>query len=189
MLSQAHRSQPATTLLLDACVALNLAATGRPTDILATLASRFAMARQAAEETLYIETTRAGLVTQEVVNPRQWVAEGILQILELESAETLQFITLATEIDDGEAATLAIARGRGLEVATDERKARRVAQRLNLPEPIRTSRLLHDYCCAANLPQSEIAEVLQATEQRARFRPPTNDPLHPWWTKACHQGC
>ena len=187
MLSQARGSQPATILLLDACVALNLAATGRPTDILATLAPRFAMARQAAEETLYIETTTAGMATQEVVNPRQWVAAGLLQILELESAETLQFVTLAAEIDDGEAATLAIARVRGLELATDDRKARRVAQRLNLPEPIRTSRLLHDYCSAANLPEIEIAEILQATEQRARFRPPTNDPLHPWWTKALNE--
>jgi hypothetical protein len=187
MLSEARHSQPATTLLLDACVALNLAATGRPADILATLAPRFAMARQAAEETLYIETTTAGMATQEVVDPRQWVAEGILQILELESAETLQFITLAAEIDDGEAATLVIARVRGLEVATDDRKARRVAQRLNLPEPIRTSRLLHDYCSAANLPRSEIAKILQATEQRARFRPPTSDPLHAWWTKALNE--
>jgi hypothetical protein len=187
MPSQARHAQPATTLLLDACVALNLAATGRPTDILATLAPRFAMARQAAEETLYIETTTAGMATQEVVNLRLWVSAGLLQILELESAETLQFITLAAEIDDGEAATLAIARGRGLEVATDDRKARRVAQRLNLPEPVRTSRLLHDYCSEADLPESEVAEILHATEQRARFRPPTSDPLHPWWTKALNE--
>ena len=107
-----------------------------------------------------------------------------VQILELESAETALFVALAAEIDDGEAATLAIARERGLDVATDDRKARRVAQRLNLPEPVRTSRLLHDYCSAANLPESEVAEVLRATEQRARFRPPVSDPLHPWWTKA-----
>ena len=187
MLSQPRRSPPANTLLLDTCVALNLAATGRPTDILATLTPQFAMARQAAEETLYIETITAGIATQEVVDPRQWVAEGVFQILELESAETIQFVTLAAEIDDGEAATLAIARVRGLEVATDDRKARRVAQRLNLPEPVRTSRLLHDYCSAANLPKRDVAEVLRATEQRARFRPPTNDPLHPWWTKAVNE--
>ena len=184
MPAQHRRSPPAATLLLDACVALNLAATGRPTDILATLTPQFAMARQAAEETLYIETVTAGIATQEVVNPRQWVAEGVLHILELEAAETLQFVTLAAEIDDGEAATLAIARAGGHEVATDDRKARRVAQRLELPEPIRTSRLLHDYCSAANLSERDIAEVLHATEQHARFRPPTNDPLHPWWTKA-----
>src|SRR5215468_6752707 len=67
---QARHSHPATTLLLDACVALNLAATGRSTDILATLAPRFAVARQAAEETLYIETTTAGMATQEV--RRRW---------------------------------------------------------------------------------------------------------------------
>jgi len=173
-----------TTLILDACVALNLAATGRPTDILATLTPRFAMARQAAEETLYIETITAGVITQEVVDPHQWVAEDLLHILELESAETQQFVTLAAEIDDGEAATLAIARMRGLQVATDDRKARRVAQRLDLPEPVRTSQLLQDYCTAANLPKSEVARVLRATEHRARFRPPANDPLHPWWTKA-----
>ena len=163
-----------TTLLLDACVALNLAATGRPTHILATLTPRFAMARQAA----------AGVITQEVVDPHQWVAEDLLHILELESAETQQFVTLAAEIDDGEAATLAIARMRGFQVATDDRKARRVARRLDLPEPVRTSQLLQDYCTAANLPKSEVARVLRATEQCARFRPPTNDPLHPWWTKA-----
>ena len=184
MLSQPRRSPSANTLLLDACVALNVAATGRPTHILATLTTQFAMARQAAEETLYIETITVGTATQEVVDPGGWVADGVLQILELESAETALFVALAAEIYDGEAATLAIARERGLDVATDDRKARRVAQRLNLPEPVRTSRLLHDYCSAANLPESEVAEVLRATEQRARFRPPVSDPLHPWWTKA-----
>jgi hypothetical protein len=184
MLSESRRSSPATTLLLDACVALNLAATGRPTDILATLRPRFAMARQAAEEALYIETVTAGIATQELVDLHQWVAEGVLQIFDLAPAGTRQFVSLATEIDDGEAATLAIAQIRGLEVATDDRKARRVAEHLKLPEPIRTSRLLHDYCSATNLPRREIAKILQATEQRARFRPPTNDPLHPWWTDA-----
>src|SRR6266516_715658 len=127
MLSHPRRSPPADILLLDACVALNVAATGRPTHILATLPTQFAMARQAAEETLYIEAITAGIATQEVVDPGQWVADGVLQILELESAETARFVALATEIDDGEAATLAIARERGLEVATDDRKARRVA--------------------------------------------------------------
>jgi hypothetical protein len=179
-----RRSPPANTLVLDACVALNLAATGRPTHVLGTLTRQFAMARQAAEETLYIETITAGITTHEVVDPGQWLADGMLQILELDAAETVQFVALATEVDDGEAATLAIARERGLDVATDDRKARRVAQRLELLEPVRTSRLLHDYCAAADLPGREVAEVLRATEQRARFRPPTSDPLHPWWTKA-----
>lgn len=187
MLSQPSRSSSPPTLILDACVALNLAATGIPTDILATLRSQFAMARQAAEETLYIETITAGKATQELVDLREWVAEGVLQVFDLAPAETRQFVTLATEIDDGEAATLAIAQIRGLEVATDDRKARRVAQRLNLPEPIRTSRLLHDCCSATNLPSSEIAKVLQAIEQRARFRPPTSDPLHPWWREALNE--
>jgi hypothetical protein len=172
------------TLLLDACVALNLAATGRPAEVLTTLEPQFAMARQAAEETLYVETIMAGKVIQEVVEPGQWAADGILQLLDLEPTETATFVTLAAEIDDGEAATLTIALHRRLEVATDDRKARRVAARLDLTDPVRTSQLLHDYCTAADLPDSEAAELLRAVEQRARFRPPASDPLHPWWTKA-----
>jgi hypothetical protein len=50
-------------------------------------------------------------------------------------------VRLATIVDDGEAATLAVAEARGLQLATDDRKARRVCAELGLPEPIRSLHL------------------------------------------------
>jgi hypothetical protein len=119
-----------------------------------------------------------------LVDLAQWVAKGVLQILDLAETETRTFVTLATEIEDGEAATLTIAAHRRLDVATDDRKARRVADRLGLPEPVRTSQLLPGYCTGVDLPDGESAELLRAVEQRARFRPPASDPLNLWWAKA-----
>ena len=84
-------------------------------------------------------------------------------------------------IDDGEAATIAIAVRRSFPLATDDRKARKVCADLHLPEPRRTLGILHSYADAARLPQPQIREILVKVRDRASFQPPRNDPDQKWW--------
>src|ERR1019366_5454476 len=55
------------------------------------------------------------------------------------------YVELASVVDDGEAATIAVAAQRNLQLATDDRKARRLCAERRIPEPLRTLALIHAY--------------------------------------------
>ena len=61
------------------------------------------------------------------------VTTGLIQVITLDNeAEAITFIDLASEMDDGEAMTCALAMHRECDVATDNRKARRVLSGVGL---------------------------------------------------------
>jgi hypothetical protein len=167
-------------LLLDACVLINLAATGVP---LVEFAERnemtFHMASVAAAEVLYLIDDRGHL---ETIDVDAYVDDGVIHLALLTEAEQEQFIRFARDLDDGEAATLAVATARGWRVATDDRKARRLAGTLQPPlELVTTSALLHGWTANRSEPSPHVAAVLQRIELRASFAPPRDDPLREWW--------
>lgn len=165
-------------LLVDACVMINLAASGVP---LAELASRneasFQMSRVAAAEVLYVANDADEL---EVVELAAIVASGNIRLIELTEDEQSEFIAFARDLDDGEAATLAVASKRGWPVATDDRKARRLATRAGV-HLVSTSALLRRWAGDKSEPRDRVAAVLQRVERRASFIPPKDDPLRTWW--------
>ena len=112
-------------LLLDACVLINLIASGVP---LRELAERsevsFRIAELTAAEALFV-VADDGLL--EPIDLDALVAGSELIVEALAETEYEAFMKLASEVDDGEAATLAIAAARRWPVATDDRKAQRLA--------------------------------------------------------------
>jgi predicted nucleic acid-binding protein len=84
-------------------------------------------------------------------------------------------------VDDGEAATIAVAAERGIPLATDDRKARRVCAELQLAEPMRTLGILHSYADAVRLQPAQLRNLLVKIRDRASFQPPRSDPDHKWW--------
>jgi predicted nucleic acid-binding protein len=99
--------------------------------------------------------------------------------IENEREEDL-YVAYALELDDGEAMSLAVAESRGLPLATDERKARRVV-RDNCPQLplISTAEVIHEW--AQSREASEIVAAVRSIHYRARFQPSDPDPLAPWW--------
>jgi predicted nucleic acid-binding protein len=140
----------------------------------------FALARQAAAEVSHIRDMVDREITLTPIGLSQYDDET-LEIVNLAQPEYSLYVNLTRMIDDGEAATIAIAVMRSLPLATDDRKARRVCADLHLPEPRRTLDILHSYANAASLPQPKIREILVKIRDRASFQPPRNDPDQKWW--------
>jgi hypothetical protein len=96
------------------------------------------------------------------------------------------YVELAADLEDGEAMTLAIAHGRGLAAATDDRKARRIAAErcggsLVL---VRTTEILRAWVQVSSVDDATLRGVLRRIESIARFRPANDDPLRDWWAEA-----
>jgi predicted nucleic acid-binding protein len=171
---------PRTPLLLDACIAINLAATGHMQHIAEVTGFTFALARQAAAEVGYLRDLADGVLARTAVDLSQETGDT-LQIIDLTSPEYQVYIRLAREVDDGEAASIAIAAQRGLRFATDDRKARRLCAELQVPDPLRTVALMRSYADVASLSQAQLRDLLIKIRDRASFQPPRGDPDHKWW--------
>lgn len=180
-----HHPRP---VILDACVALNLLASGVQLTVLAeAFTATFVMARLAADEVLWLDPVRPGDPREEV-DVHERAAAGQLAIIEMSEPEQSAFVDLARVIDDGEAATIAIALERGMEIGTDDRKARRVLSEQAVQVPVwRTSDLISawaDRIADAN----RVRRALAAIGTRARFRPSRDDPKRDWWLRSLGGG-
>jgi predicted nucleic acid-binding protein len=171
---------PRSPLLLDACVAINLAATDRLPQIAQATDVTFTIVRQAVQEVGHLRDVADG---QTILTPisLSHYDSATLEIVGLAQPEYSLYVDLARTVDDGEAATIAVAAKRSLPLATDDRKARRVCTEIGLPEPARTLGILHAYADAASLPKAQLREILVKVRDRASFQPPRNDPDQKWW--------
>lgn len=173
---------PKRHLLLDACVAVNLAATDSVESIARALDTVFLMVAQAAAEVGFLRDQVDGRLVKTKIDLNRYVSVGVMRTLSLDAAELEQYIELAALVDDGEAATIAVAATRHIQMATDDRKARRVCERYGLPQPIRSLSILRSYADAAALSRESVREQLIRVRSRASFRPPHADPDHKWWS-------
>ena len=171
------------TIALDACVLLNLVASGRPLAEFAQAADvAFVVVLQAEREVVWLDP-------EDPEDPREHVdltpviTSGALDRIVLTDEELPRFVAIASELDDGEAATLAAAEARSLTVATDDRKARRVLTSLD-PQPAVTSTAAIVRAWAENRSDLEIRNCLLLIERRASFHPPRDDPDGDWWRDA-----
>jgi len=188
-------------VLLDACCLINLFASGRVEEILKALPHDFAVARYVAEEEVLEIEAIAGedsedtgaRVERVILRSRiaALIENGTLTKLEISSvAEQNELIRFASQLDDGEAHTLALALTRGGRVATDDKKAIRVAEdawdQASSPAGaaipcLRTSELLFEWANEAGIADPELAPVLRAITRRATFLPPKSDPHFERW--------
>jgi predicted nucleic acid-binding protein len=135
-----------------------------------------------SEESLYLRPLEAQ-GQPEHVDLQPLITTGVLTPCQIEgSAEEDLYVNYALELDDGEAMSLAIAQSRHLVLATDEKKARRIA-RENVPQLsiISTAEIIRAWAEGRN--PSDVTIALNSILTRARFRPADSDPLAPWWNK------
>ena len=168
-------------LLLDACVTINLVAAGPIEQIARDAGRMFLVTRQAAGEVGNLRDTADGEVVILPVDLSRHVQAGAFEIIDLTADEIPPYVELAGLVDDGEASTIAVATKRGMPLATDDRKARRVCAERGLPEPTGTVALIRQYCEANALEQAEVSRMLGRIRSRASFQPPRRDPDLKWW--------
>jgi hypothetical protein len=67
-------------------------------------------------------------------------------------------------------------------LATDDRKARRIADERGVPV-LTTPAIMKHWADGVSATADEVAERIRRVTIRARFTPPRNDPLHAWWMR------
>lgn len=165
-------------LLLDACVLINLCATELVKEIALANGVIFGVVSEVASESLYVDIpTNHGLDRMPIsVNSLE------LAVLELDAAELETFVAFATELDDGEAATLAAALHRYLLAATDDRRALRfVRDRALEVQIVGTLDLIYRWAAHFNAERDEVARILKRVRDGAHFQPNPDDPRANWW--------
>jgi hypothetical protein len=189
-----------STLLLDACCAIILLASGRAEQILASLPHEPAVVPLVLErEVFYVDPEpdegaaaepEPGVIpSREEVRLKPLVERGVIRVLAPETEqEHALYVDLALELDDGEAMTGALAIHRNASLATDDRKAIRVLGAELPPERIlRTSHLVKTWA-DAGAPIELVRQALRHIENRASFLPPQDDPLLAWWKGVVGEG-
>ena len=184
---------PSECLVLDASCLLNLYATGRLREITLAVGGQIEVADYVLErEAIYTwQTDSTGTHEEAVpVDLTPLVEEGIIRVVRLEhSGEQETFVALAALVDDGEAATAALALHRGCAVATDDRKARRVFGEFMPDVPlVSTLELMKLWADESQIPRDELRAAMDAMRDSASYAPGSRDPLFDWWVSVMSSG-
>jgi predicted nucleic acid-binding protein len=172
---------PNPPLLLDACVTINLVAAGPIHQIARSVGHSCLITRQAANEVGHLRDTTDGETRLTAVHLTDHVQTGAFEIIDLTPDEIPLFVELASLVDDGEASTIAVAIKRGIPLATDDRKARRLCAGRGLDLPTGTVALIRRYCEAQALDYAHVSDLLQRISSHASFQAPRGDPDLKWW--------
>lgn len=169
-------------LVLDACAVLNVAGAGLSTvEIAGALNRSLLVVEQVVAEALWTEELVDGETVRTAVDLASPIFAGLART-SLTEDELSLYVQLASQLDDGEAATIAVAHRRGLLVLTDDRKARRVAAERGVGL-LGTPQLLRRVVERSDRSPQEVAELLLRVEHRARYSPRRDDPEREWWTR------
>ena len=171
--------------IIDTCCLINIATAGKIEEVVPQTSMIWHVPSSVAKEAIFIRRKdAAGTVIRQELDLSPLFASRILQpCLLAERAETELYVELAVELADGEAMGLAMASSRGWLMATDDRKARRMAEELEV-QVICTPEIVRRWIDAAQPDPAAIVSVLTAIEQLAKFVPPPTFPESNWWYDA-----
>jgi hypothetical protein len=110
------------------------------------------------------------------------ISSGVLTVCAPENQQELDRYTHYATVfrSDGESMCLAIAECRGWVVATDDRKAIRVAEQAGLTV-VSCPVLVKAWAAAAGPDQPTLVQVLQDIQVLAQFKPNPSMPEYGWW--------
>jgi len=168
--------------VINACCMINLFAAGGLRSRLSVIGGTWYVPSVVATESLYVhEEGLDGTISRVSIELQTLLNDHTLLPCTVENAAELDlYVDLATQIDDGEAMALAIARMRGWTLATDDRKAGRLAAELSV-SVLTTPDLMKRWADSASPDPSELQRVLCRIEQLAAFAPSSRHPLYDWW--------
>jgi len=169
--------------LIDTCCLLNLCAVGDPYDLLPQLPFQWRIARAVLAEELSIRPRPDAKKTErQRIDLTRCLSTHVLVACEpQDEEERALYISLAMEVDDGEAMSLAIARVRKWGVATDDGAARRVAARLGVVT-VTTPQLTKWWAEQTHADAATIGAAIGRIEALARYIPTQETEQYNWWT-------
>ena len=174
-------------LVWDACSLLNLVATRRAVNILESLRCPSYVVKQVREEeTLYLrplpeEDIQGKLVA---VDLSEALNKSYFKEVEITPQELELFVEFASQVDDGESLSMAVASCRDQWLATDDRRCIRVANEYLRPiVTVTTPEWLKYWSEQSAIDAATLANSIRNIEICARYQPHRTHPLKEWWKK------
>jgi hypothetical protein len=173
--------------VIDACCLIDLLASGRVEEILRATGQAWHLPIAVQGEVQYVrrhDPAQAGAVITVPADLSPFVAAGLLTPCQpVHPQEQARFVHYATQFrSDGEAMCLALAEARGWRVATDDRKAIRVAGMVGLTV-VSCPELVKTWAVAVKPGRAQLIQVLTDIQTLAQFRPNPTMPESAWWFK------
>ena len=175
-------------VLLDACVLINLLASGEIEAILRVTEQEFKICTAVEKESFYLRADDPQEQSFDSVQLDPLVKSGVLSVCAIESeVEGTLYVDYASQLDDGEAMSIAIAEARGYLLATDDRKARRIFLESTAAPGrlISTSDLVRSWAERQAISLDKLKAILLSIQHRASFIPPRSDAHLQWWRDSC----
>ncbi len=170
--------------IVDACCLINLYASGRIQAIVPACGDDFYLSEEVRRESLSIrqvDPADESLLIASRIDVSPEISSGLIRECRLETKEEIElYVNFAFDVDDGEASSLAIAKSRNWTVATDDRKAIRLASESGI-DVITTPELVEHWVKNNKPTDVEISQAIRAIERFATFHPRRSDPMYDWW--------
>ena len=169
--------------IIDACCFINIYAAGELRGFLKDSAWGWHIPSAALAESLFIRSVSdEDDEKREPIDAQPYFDEGLLTFVDVGSTDEAElYVRLAGDLDDGEAMALAIAKQRGWTLATDDSKAKRFADDLDVLV-ITTPELMQRWAKASKMRPPKLRTLLRNIESGARFAPAEDAPGYEWWT-------
>src|SRR3954465_15642830 len=171
-------------VILDACGALNLYASGRFVPILTALHHAWFLPPAVEREPQQSRQPDPADPEKLIALPIDLapaIGAGVLSRCDCEADEEAElYVELAARIgDDGESMGLAIAKIRGWSVLTDDKKARRIAKELGVAV-LATPGVIKQWADTVSPGADELSATLEAIERFANYRPGRGAENYDW---------
>ncbi len=170
---------------IDACCLIDLLASGRAEEILRASGLAWHLPVAVQGEVRYQrrhDAAQAGAILTDPADLSPYIASGLLIPCQPDDPqEQARFVQYATVFrSDGEAMCLALAESRGWTVATDDKKAIKVAEKAGL-KVISCPQLVKAWADATRPDAATVARVMTDIQTLAQFRPNSMMPEAVWW--------
>lgn len=166
--------------VLDTCCFINFYASGHAAALLKAVGGAVAVPEAVKREALYLAAPHPDEKPTPIIIDHVITELKLQVVAPADEQELALYVALASELDDGEAMGLALAKERGLVLMTDERKARRKATHLGV-QVLTTCDVVALWSEAA--PDADVADVIRNIGVRARYTPGPKDPKYDWWVR------
>ncbi len=177
---------------IDACCLIDLLASGEMEAILGAAGFVWQLPSAVEGEVRYHrlhDPAHPGKIVTVPVDLTHLIASGLLTICDPATQKELDRYTHYAALfrSDGESMCLALAEQRGWVVATDDRRAVRVAQQASL-SVVSCPQLVKAWADATMPDQPTLARILQDIQVLAQFRPNPSMPEYQWWVNQLAKG-
>jgi hypothetical protein len=181
-----QKQRASTPALIDACCLIDLLSSGQMEAILRASTYVWHLPDAVNAEVQFVRRhnpARPGSFLNAPVDLSPHLNSGLLTACQpTASQEQTLFVQYAAQFrSDGEAMCVAIAEARGWVVATDDRKAIRVAEKGGLTV-ISCPQLVKTWADATRPDTALVVQVLTDIQTLAQFRPNSTMPASDWWT-------